>query len=124
EDAALGVRRVVAGVDAQDVASRAVQPGEHDDVVPRPQPVLSPPARTPRGPAATPGSRTIHASGAPSKPCLGATAGSVSGDDTTPIGTRLIAAPGSVTRRSPASRPAGRRRSPSAPPTPPGARAP
>lgn len=44
------------------------------------------PASMPSNASSTPGSKTIVASGAPSFPCFGADARSVSGEETQPIG--------------------------------------
>jgi len=80
------------------------------------------PTRKSRMPSAMRGSKTSHAGGAPSSPCLGAWACSTSGDSTHPIGTtskRFIAdadiGPGALSSRSPRSHPAegGRSRRPS-----------
>ncbi len=49
--------------------------------------MISVPGRRSRIPAATAGSNTIQAGGAPSSPWRGACARSVSGDSTHPIGT-------------------------------------
>ena len=64
-------------MDRQDAAVGPVQPCEQQDVVAGCQAVSASPMF---------GSNTTHASGAPSSPCFGADARSVSGDCTWPIG--------------------------------------
>ena len=79
---ATGRGGVAARMDPEHVAARAVEPGEHEQVVARRHAVER------RG--ATSGTSSIHASGAPSSPCRGAASGSVSGEATVPIGVSSI----------------------------------
>ena len=78
EHAVLAAAHVAARVHAQHVAARAIEPGEHEQIFAGRDALPSPPA--------TLASNTSHASGAPSSPCLGASARSLSGDSTMPIG--------------------------------------
>ncbi len=95
EHPAQRIGRVIARVDPQDVPPSAVEPGQDDEPVPD------------RDVLQRVGHRVIEGepgSGAPSKPCFGADAGSVRGDSTLPIGVSSSSPGTAITPRRPAGR--------------------